>query len=188
MIGLMRESRAGRSAVLAPGGGYGPDKPLLMFARYAVERRGGQAHAVTWQLPKDDDGQLHERVAAQVAAVVDEVTAATGSAPVVIGKSLGSMAAPLVADRGLPAVWLTPLLTDKKTLAGLRRATAPCLRVGGTGDQDWDGEAARSISADVVEIDGADHGMLLPGPLAASASALGQVTTAVEAFLDRLWP
>ena len=41
------------------------------------------------------------------------------AAPAVIGKSLGSMAAPLVAERGLAAVWFTPLLTDEPTLAAL---------------------------------------------------------------------
>lgn len=91
------------SAVIAPGGGYGPDGPLLMYSRLAVE---------------------------------------------------------------------------------LRRATGPCLLVGGTGDQFWDGRIARSVSKHVVEIDGADHGMFLPGPLAASAGVLGQVITAVENFLD----
>jgi len=41
----------------------------------------------------------------------------------------------------------------------------------------------------VLEIDGADHGMFVPGPLAASAAVLGQVTTTVENFLDRqVWP
>jgi len=33
------------------------------------------------------------------------------AAPVVVGKSLGSVAAPLAADRGPAAVWFTPLLT-----------------------------------------------------------------------------
>jgi hypothetical protein len=32
----MQQLRAGRSAIVAPGGGYGPDGPLLMYARLAV--------------------------------------------------------------------------------------------------------------------------------------------------------
>ena len=74
-------------------------------------------------------------------------------------------------------------------MAALRRATGPCLLAGGTADRFWDGQAARSLTADVVEIDGADHGMFVPGRLAASAAALGQVITAVEDFLDHIvWP
>jgi len=186
----MQQLRAGRSAILAPGGNYGADGPLLMYARLAVQRRGGHAHPIVWELSGASDfSRQRRRVASQVESAVDEMTAATGAAPVIIGKSLGSLAAPLVADRGLAAVWFTPLLTDEPTVAALRRATGPCLVVGGTADQFWDGRAARCLPAEVVEIDGADHGMFVPGRLAASAAALGQVITAVEDFLDHIvWP
>jgi hypothetical protein len=177
----------GRSAVVAPGGNDSADGPLLLYAQIAVQRRGGTAHRVAWELPGDlDFTQLRERVAARVKAAVDEVTTAAGPAPVIIGKSLGSLAAPVAADGGLTAVWFTPLLTDEPTVAALRRARAPCLLVGGTADRFWDGHAARSLGADVLEIDGADHGMFVPGRLAASAVVLGRVVTAVEDFLDRI--
>jgi hypothetical protein len=85
-------------------------------------------------------------------------------------------------------VWLTPILTDEPAVAALRRATAPFL-IGGTADQFWDGQLARSLTRHVLEIDGADHGMLVPGRLAASAAVPGQVATSVEDFLDRhVWP
>ncbi len=96
-----------------------------MYARLAVERRDGQARAIVWQLSGDRGfSQQRERVASQVAAAVDEMAVATGAAPVVIGKSLGSLAAAVAADRGLAAVWFTPLLTDEPTAAALRRASA----------------------------------------------------------------
>jgi hypothetical protein len=82
-----------------------------------------------------------------------------GAAPVVIGKLLGSLVAPVAADRGLTAAWFTPP-ADEPTVAALRRARGPCLLVGGT--------------ADVVEIDGADHGMFVPGRLTGD-------------FLDHVW-
>jgi hypothetical protein len=41
----------------------------------------------------------------------------------------------------------------------------------------------------VVEVAGADHGMFVPGELAASAAVLGQVMSAVEQLLDHaVWP
>jgi hypothetical protein len=186
----MAQTPTGRSAILAPGGNYGADGPLLMYARLAVHRRGGHTHPITWEFAEGPDfRQQRGRVASQVNSAVDEMTAATGAAPIIIGKSLGSLAAPVVADHGLTAVWFTPLLTDEPTVAALRRATGPCLLVGGTADQFWDGQTARSITSDVVEIDGADHGMFVPGQLAASATVLGQVITAVEDFLDHIvWP
>lgn len=186
----MPHAGTGRSAVLAPGGNYGVDGPLLMYARLAVSRRDGSTHPIRWQLAGSRDfSQQRGKVASQVAAAVDELTAATGAAPVVIGKSLGSLAAPIVADRGLTAIWFTPLLTDQPTVAALRRATGPFLLVGGTADQFWDGRAARSLTRHVIEIDGADHGLFVPGPLSRSAAVLGQVVTAFEDFLDRtVWP
>jgi hypothetical protein len=48
--------------------------------------------------------QRFERVRGQVAATLADDSA------LVIGKSLGSLAAGLVAERGLPAIWPTPLL------------------------------------------------------------------------------
>lgn len=129
-------------------------------------------------------------MASRVAAAIGETAAGTGvTAPVVIGKSLGSLAAPLVADRGLPAVWFTPLLTDEPIVLALRRATASCVLVGGTADRLWGGRTARSVSPHVVEVDAADHGMFVPGQLSASAAVLAQVMSAVELFLAQVvWP
>jgi pimeloyl-ACP methyl ester carboxylesterase len=180
-----------RAAVLAPGGGYSTDGPLLMYAGLAVERRGGYAHRIAWTPPLPERlADSHAWVATQVAAAIDEMVEATGvTAPVLIGKSLGSLAAALAADRSLAAVWFTPLLNYEPTVAALRRATAPCLLVGGTADQFWDGQVARSITPHVIEVAAADHGMFVPGELSASAAVLGQVMTAVEQFLDyAVWP
>jgi hypothetical protein len=121
-------------------------------------------------------------VASQVAAAMGETAAATGVTAAVVGKSRGSLA----ADPGFAAVWFTPLLTDEPTVLALRRATAPCLLVGGTANRLWDGPAARSITPHVVEVDAADHGMFVPGELSASAAVLGQVMSAVELFLDQV--
>src|SRR5262245_1843006 len=181
---------SGLAAVVVPGLRYSTDGPLLMYAGVAVERRGGSVHRISWTVPEFSDGD-DERgwVAAQVSESVDAVAAATGVAtPVVIGKSLGSLAAPVAADRGLAAVWLTPVLTDAPTVAALRRASAPCMLIGGTADRLWDGRLARSLTRHVLEIDGADHGMFIPGRLSESAAVLGQVITTVEDFLDhQVW-
>jgi hypothetical protein len=161
-----------------------------MYARLAAERRGALVRVVSWDLAPGRGFDRHrDMVTATIGAAVDELTAETGAAPLVIGKSLASLAAPLVADRGLPAVWFTPLLTDEPTVTGLHRATAPFLLAGGTADPYWDGRIARLLTADVVEIDGAGHALFVPGPAAASIAVLGQVLTAVEDFLDRIgWP
>jgi hypothetical protein len=174
---------------LVPGGRSSTDVPLLRYAGLAVKRRGGHLHHISWNAPVDWDCR-HAFVATRVAAALDEVAATSGvTAPALIGKSLASLAAPLAADRGLPAVWFTPLLTDEPTVVGLRRATAPCFLIGGTADPFWDGTVARSITPHIFEVDGADHSLVVPGPVSASTAVLGQVMDAVEMFLDRtLWP
>jgi predicted alpha/beta-hydrolase family hydrolase len=180
----------GRSAVLAPGGNNSAEVPLLMYAGLAARRRGAFVRVIRWELVAGRGiGQQREMVVSKVAEAVDELTSASGAGPLVIGKSLGSLAAQVVADRGLAAVWFTPLLTDEPTVTALRRATGPSLLAGGTADQFWDGPVARSVTGDVVEVDGADHAMFVPGPLAACTAVLGEVLTAVESFLDHaVWP
>jgi hypothetical protein len=180
----------GRAAVVVPGLHYSTDGPLLMYAGLAVERRGGSVRCVSWTVPDFGDGDEQRAwVALRVSEAVDAVVTATGvAAPVVIGKSLGSLAAPVAAGRGLPAVWLTPVLTDEPTVAALRQAAAPCLLIGGTADKVWDGRLASSLTPHVLEISGADHGMFVPGRLSESTAVLAQVITAVEDFLDhQVW-
>ena len=179
----MDESRA-RAVVLAPGGNYGTDGPLLMFGGAAAEERGAVLRPVSWG---SGDGDQYARVEATVAAALDDLGPAV--APIIMGKSLGTVSASVAADRALPAVWFTPLLTEPPVVAALRRATAPFLLIGGTADGWWDGDVARSVTPHVVEVEGASHRMFVPGPLRESAAVLGEVSTAVERFLDEVvWP
>lgn len=83
-------------------------------------------------------------------------------------------------------MWFTPLLTDAPTVAALWRVTGPFMLVGGTADGFWDGHIARSLPAEVVEVDGADHGMFVPGLVAASAAVLEKAITADADFLDHV--
>lgn len=96
----------------------------------------------------------------------------------------------LAAERNLPGIWHTPLLSDPQCVAALRRSCAPRLLIGGTADPHWNGKLARAITPYVLEIPEADHGMIVAGePLSRSAGVLGREATAVEKFLDQqVWP
>lgn len=183
----MLDALPDRGAIVIPGGQFGPHTPLLMYAADAAQARGARLHHVWWTRPEDplnlSPADYGPWVLEQLAsgAVADKWPA---TKPLLIGKSLGTHAATIAADRQLPAVWLTPLLVSDWVVDALRRATAPVLLVGGTADKLWDGQLARRLSPHVLEVDEADHGMYLPGPLAASAEVLGRVATAVEDFLD----
>ena len=174
-------------AVVFPGGLYGPAAPLLMYAGDVAERRGATVNRHYWstQPPNPSEPEVEAWARGEALPVLDSV----GGSPLVMGKSLGSNTAGLVAERSLPAVWLTPLLTRPWVAAALGQATAPFVLIGGTNDAAWDGALARRLSPHVLEVDGADHGMYVPGPLTDSVDVLKQVVVAVEEFLDTIaWP
>ena len=174
-------------AVVVPGGGYGPAVGMLWYAGMVAARRGATVHRHSWTGPFGDP--YAPGVEAWVGGEIGPVLDALPGRPLLVGKSLGSNAAALAAERELPAVWLTPLLTLPWIGAALGRATAPFLLVGGTADRLWDGALARRLSPHVLEVDGADHGLFVPGPLTASIDVLGRMVAAMEEFLDTIgWP
>lgn len=176
-----------RSAVILPGGVGGPYAPLPAFAGEAAENRGAEIHRVFWSAARNPRELTDSERSGWVAEQVEPVLA--DRSPLLIGKSLGTHAAAIAAQRALPAVWLTPLLGADEVVSALRRATVPFLLVGGTDDPTWNGALARSLTPYILEVADADHGMFVPGPLAASAAVLGTVVTAVEQFLDEvIWP
>jgi len=165
--------------VVVPGRMFGPFSPLLLYVSLVFEARGGAIEPVSWEPAADADAAW---VRAQVLPAVER-----HRATLIVGKSLGTNAATIAAERDLSGIWLTPLVLDEVVAGALRAAKAPQLLIGGTADPLWDGAVARELSPHVLEVDGADHGMLIPGaPLARSAAVLGQVATAAEHFADHV--
>jgi hypothetical protein len=174
-------------AIVVPGGKYGPAAGLLMYAGTVADRRGATVHRHSWsrEPPNPFESEIEGWVRTEVGPRLDAVD----GRPLLIAKSLGTNAASLAAERGLPAVWLTPVVTVPWVAAALGRATAPFLVVGGTADPMWDGTLARQLSPFVLEIEGADHGLQVPGPLTDSIAVLGRVVVRMEEFLDEIdWP
>ncbi len=177
-------------ALLLPGRGYGPTTGLLWYAGDVPVRRGARLHRHSWAgaVPDPFAPTTEGWVTGQVASLLDGGPE-LGARPLLVGKSLGSHAAGLAADRALPAIWLTPLLTVPWVVAALERTPAPFLLVGGTADTLWDGAVARRLTPHVLEVTDADHGMSVPGPAVASVTVLARVVDAMETFLDTIrWP
>ncbi|MEU5722376.1 alpha/beta hydrolase [Micromonospora sp. NPDC047738] len=176
---------AQRAVLVIPGSGGCWHLPHQLFAADAARLRGAQLQHVSWR------GEVPTAPEARGPWAAEQIAAALRGLPrpLIIASSLGTVAAGLAADQGLPAIWITPLLHRPEVVEGLRRASAPCLLIGGTADSSWRPGLARELSPHVFEADGADHGLRVPGPLARSAAVLGELATAVEGFLDRvLWP
>ncbi|MEU3558566.1 alpha/beta hydrolase [Kitasatospora sp. NPDC006786] len=176
-----------RVALVLPGVGYTPARPLLHFARAVLLRHGWTVQELWWQLP---DGfrefEPEERIAWVERQAVRAVDAEHGACRLVVGKSLGSFAASVAADRGLPAAWLTPVLTVDHVVRALHRTGAPTLLVGGAADRLWSRPTADATGHEVLELPAADHGLELPDDPVGSIDALRQVTSRLGRFVAAL--
>src|SRR5262245_36469559 len=172
------------TAVLVPGSGYPPQAPLLFFAGQALLEHGWGVERRSCAPPAD---ATSEEINAWVRAEVEGALPADGRT-LIVGKSLGTRAAPVAAERGIPAIWLTPLF-GKRLVEAYTANPAPQLLVGGSADHLWDGDAAwklESQTCTVVEVPDADHAMLVPGDSVRGVSAHVEVQKAVVAWLTRL--
>jgi hypothetical protein len=177
---LQHQADPARCVVLLPGIRYFSQAPLLWFAREAAQADGWSVVEVDERAPGDEQpfewmqGQAQQALAA----------ASGAERVVVVGKSLGSAAAPMVNG---PAVWLTPLLNRAEIAEAVGAATAPTLLIGSTADPTWsEGSVPVNEALDVVELDGLDHSLQVSADPLASLDVLRDVTARVAAFLERL--
>jgi hypothetical protein len=178
------------NAILIPGG-TGLIGTLLDIAWETLADRTANVETVAWDAPRDIlDGDPEPFVRAHVEAALQRAEeVAPRARPVLIAKSLGSYAARFAAERELPAIWLTPLLTRPPVVAAITGNPAPQLLVGGTADRLWwDAAAARATGQQVLTIKDGTHSLRVPGPVRNFTTVLGTVGTAVEDFLDSLPP
>jgi hypothetical protein len=175
-LGLCRgyeyEGDPRRTALVLPGRMLA-GMPINAFAIEAVWKQGWRA-VLVWDALDEGEDDMTEWIGARLNAAA--AYAGNEGERLVIGKSLGTLAAGAVAERGWPAVWLTPLLNHLPFVEMLRDRTAPALLIGGTNDPAWDGALARELSDDVLELDGADHGL-------ATIEHLSLIVDAVAAFV-----
>jgi hypothetical protein len=171
-----------RVAVVLPGARYLPFAPLLWFARDVALARGWSVLEVWDEYRDRSDDPWHwvfERAEAALRHAGDART-------VLVTKSLSSRAVAVAAEKGVPGIWLTPLVHDPDIAAGFEQLSAPTLLVGGTADESWDGEFARRAGHGVLELEGADHSLQLEGDPLASLDALRQVVERMDAFVAEL--
>jgi hypothetical protein len=179
---LRHPGDADRCVVLLPGRFYPTRAPALWFVREAAMALGWSALEVLGEPGEHDDPLAWERSCAQAA-----LDSAGAGRLLVVGKSMATLLAGEVAERELPAVWLTPLLNETEVIDGLAATSRPTLLAGGNADPTWRPEAIpadRPIEA--LELPGVDHGFQVPGDPVASLHALGRLTEAVTQFVERV--
>jgi hypothetical protein len=180
--GRLFEGDPSRLAVVLPGAGYFVGYPLLWFAREAIRSHGWSVLEVLDIWDRSDPQRWCESRARAAFAHLPHA-----SRRLLVTKSISSYAAPMAAEQGIPAIWLTPLLSHEPVAQGLAACTAPALLVGSTADDTWDTATATSLAgAQVLELAGADHALQLAGDPLGSIELLRQVTAAIEEFVAGL--
>jgi hypothetical protein len=171
-----------RRAIVLPGAGYTTARPLLHYTRVVLESHGWRVVEASWPADAADrepDEMVTELATRLVAEVGDRP-------PMIVGKSIGSLAMPVAASLGLSGIWITPLVRRPAVAAALDRLSAPTLLIGSTADDTWDGEAARRSGHDVVELTDANHGLELGGDPLGSIDLLRSVIDSVDRFVAGL--
>jgi hypothetical protein len=173
------------TAVIVPGRAYPPAAPLSFFAGFVLLRHGWSVRQVWWDPPPYGSD---EETLAWVRGEVEPALPASGRV-LLLGKSLGTWAAPVAAERGLPAVWLTPILEVAAITDAIAANPAPQLLVGGTADDFWDGAVARGLAGRgcaVLEIPEADHILMVPGDPVRGVEVHAEVMRTLDVWLAGL--
>ena len=163
---------------MLPGRVYPVSRPVLAAVVALLVQHGYDVRPVSWQLevvPEDPAAFVTTRL----------VEAAPEGADLVVGKSLGTWAAPYAAEQSLPAVWLTPVLGEPDVADGIRDNRAAQLVVAGLSDHLHDVQVAAGLGCDLVELDGVDHALSGTGDGVVAPVILGRITDATDAFLRR---
>ncbi|HLY49427.1 MAG TPA: hypothetical protein VKR21_09540 [Solirubrobacteraceae bacterium] len=171
-----------RCAVLLPGMVYPTRAPVLWFAREAALASGYSTLEVLGEPVEHADQIGWLRDCAERA-----IEAAKSAKVVVIGKSLSSFLAAEISERGLPAAWLTPPLSEPGMVDQLSRVRTPTLLLGGAADPMWQRDAIPDNPAlELIELAAVDHALQVAGDPGASLDALRQMTEALTGWLRGL--
>lgn len=175
------------SALVLPGMGYSAEYPLLFWASTALVQAQWRVFVVDWDtsdldLPEDlDTGrEFVER------AFEEGCDALGGAAPdLLVAKSLGTLATTPALEQGTSVVAMTPVLAGPSPADYPVDDTGRVLTVGGTADPLWDGQRARRLGWEVLEVEGGDHSLQVRGDWRTSLRVVETVTRAVEDFARR---
>ncbi|WP_314686010.1 hypothetical protein [uncultured Bifidobacterium sp.] len=210
--GLGRSRPVGRALVM-PGIGYTVDRPLLYWSARALLWQGWQVDRLDLGLQDPVDFPSTIRVMDRVIdrwAQDDADAAPDGDASLprlVVTKSLSTLTYPHLAERGIPAVLMTPVLNpppfdphrsvipvpDAMNAGGsavdLRGSSAvrvPPLVCAGDADPYFDAGLARRLTDRVLVLSGGNHSIEVPGDWRTSLTHLRRVVAAVADYASCL--
>lgn len=194
---------AGRSrgvALLLPGARYTCQAPLMHLAARALGQAGYSVLAAETGygfqpgFARSPEPLRARWVASEARTLLDlALSAGRPREVVLVGKSIGTAGLAALLGRRDPklamrAIWLTPLLKETAVRKAALGTPVPSLHVIGTEDPHHDPAVIDRLAArpdvSLVLVQGADHGLEVPGDLGASLDALHDIAESLEAFLE----
>lgn len=199
---LRQDAATDQLAILLPGMGYTLDMPLFYYAENLLTERGADILRVEYAYGRraefrdaSEEERLRWLLADATAAFRAGLAQGNYRRPTLVGKSLGTLAmGHLLTTEALPAggtraVWLTPLLREERLRAQIGRFGGPSLVAIGTADPLHNPAALDALrettGAEAVVIEGADHGLDVPGDPVASVRGVEHVVRALQRFVPR---
>jgi hypothetical protein len=167
------DGRTGSLLVL-PGASGGIFQSPLYWPAVALVDAGWEVLVAQW-----GPGSPEHEVASTARIGLARLT--SSSNVLVMGKSLGSLAAAEVLRANVRSIWLTPLMDRPPVADAIQSGDAATLLIGGTADPTWRRPRPRP-GLDFIEVDGANHGLLVGGDWRRSLSGLSAVTERIAAF------
>ncbi|MGZ4353166.1 MAG: alpha/beta hydrolase [Gaiellaceae bacterium] len=145
------DGAAERGAVFLPGRAIGCEWGPMRLTSLHLHALGWTTMLLSWRPERRPEWVQEQAVAAL------ELLGAERA--LLVGKSLGTFAAAVAADRRLPAIWFTPLLNEQPVVEALERSEAPTLLVGGTHDEAYDPQLVERLPVESLTVVGADHSL-----------------------------
>lgn len=197
---LRQDGPTNHLSLVLPGLNYSCDLPLLYYSTRLLLDSGADVLRVEYAYGEREGGRTppaserENRLFTDVTAAFEAAIAQRAYARItLVGKSLGTLAmAHLVGTQArlapAAAIWLTPILNNPAALTGITRWGGRSLFAIGTADPFYDAarlaEVTTATSGEGVVIDGADHGLEIPGDVLRSLDALMQIMQAVHRFVS----
>jgi hypothetical protein len=190
-------------AIVFPGFAYTVEMPLLYYSTRLMASYGWDILLLEYAYNQEDEFRSLSS-AERNRWFIEDIEAAWKTAYrqrsyqyyFFIGKSLGTLAMGhlLAADSRLSqiqCVWLTPLMRNAGLRKQITQSKPPSFFAAGTADRHYDplamAELVAATNGQTAIIDGADHGLEIPGKVSDSIHALDRVISGIDRFLGETW-
>jgi Alpha/beta hydrolase domain len=183
--------------IVLPGYRYSPEMAPLYYAGRILLEGGADLMRIEYtyyrtDFPKQPESEQDKWISGDVFAACEAAFSQRAYEKItLIGKSMGTLAmAQLLVDprfQRATCVWLTPLLTVERLSSRIEQIHPRSLFIIGTADQFYKPDILERLEQSTggrsLVLEGANHGLEIPGDIPRSLAALEQIVQALQEFL-----